>query len=162
VARRIGGDVTALDDALNQAVARLRKELPAGVTLTPVYQQAPLIEAATGSVRDAILVGALLSAMGIFSFLPRFRAALIAALCIPASLLSACAVLYIFHGSLNLMSLGGMAIAVGLVIDDAVVVVEAIHRELVAGRPPREAAELGVSRLAGPVFSSTLTTVVVF
>jgi CzcA family heavy metal efflux pump len=162
VARRIGGDVTALDAALDAEVARLRATMPPGVTLTPVYQQAPLIEAATGAVRDAILIGALLSALVMFAFLRDLRATLLAAVTIPASLLCACVVLYVFHGSLNLMSLGGMAIAVGLVIDDAVVVVEAIHRELDAGRSPREAAELGVARLAGPVLSSTITTVVVF
>lgn len=162
VARRIGGDVTSLDSALDAELQRLRKEMPPGVTLTPVYQQAPLIADATAAVRDAILVGALLSALVIFVFLRDPRATLLAAITIPASLLCACAVLLVFHGSLNLMSLGGMAIAVGLVIDDAVVVVEAIHRELAAGRSPKEAAEVGVSRLAGPVFSSTITTVVVF
>ncbi len=162
VARRIGGDVVSLDRALDLELERLRGELPPGVTLTAVYQQAPLIKAATGSVRDAILLGALLSAIVIFLFLRDARSTLLAALTIPSSLLAACAVVYVFHGSLNLMSLGGMAIAVGLVIDDAVVVVEAIHREISSGRPPREAAEIGVSSLAGPIFSSTITTVVVF
>jgi CzcA family heavy metal efflux pump len=162
VARRIGGDVTSLDDGLEKAVARLQKEMPPGIRLVPVYQQAPLIEAATGAVRDAILIGALLSALVIFAFLRSLRATLIAAVTIPSSLLAACAVLLWFRGSLNLMSLGGMAIAVGLVIDDAVVVIEAIHRELALGKTPLEAAQLGVSRLAGPVLSSTVTTVVVF
>jgi CzcA family heavy metal efflux pump len=162
VARRIGGDVTSLDEALSAAVKQLARELPAGVTLTPVYQQAPLIEDATAAVRDAILLGALLSAGVIFLFLRGLRATLVAAVTIPASLLIACAVLLAFKSSLNLMSLGGMAIAVGLVIDDAVVVVEAIHRELAAGKSAREAAAHGVSRLGGPVLASTLTTVVVF
>jgi CzcA family heavy metal efflux pump len=162
VSRRIGGDVISLDDALSAAVANLRREMPPGVTLTPVYQQASLISDATSAVRDAILLGALLSAAVIFFFLRGVRATLVAAVAIPASLLIACGALLLCRGSLNLMSLGGMAIAVGLVIDDAVVVVEAIHRELAAGKSPREAAALGVSRLGGPVFSSTLTTVVVF
>jgi CzcA family heavy metal efflux pump len=162
IPRRIGGDVVSLDAAVMAELQRMRKELPPGVTITPVYQQAPLIHAATGAVRDAILVGALLSALVIFFFLRDLRATLIAAVTIPASLLAACTVIQIFHGSLNVMSLGGMAIAVGLVIDDAVVVIEAIHRELMAGLPPREAAARGVSQLAGPVLSSTITTVVVF
>ena len=68
VARRIGGDVPTLDAALDAEVQRLRRALPTGVSLTPVYQQAPLIRAATGSVRDAILLGALLSAAVIFFF----------------------------------------------------------------------------------------------
>ncbi|HZS35377.1 MAG TPA: efflux RND transporter permease subunit [Polyangia bacterium] len=162
VARRIGGDVIALDGELRAALGQLEKELPTGVTLTPVYQQARLIGDATGAVRDAILLGALLSAIVLFAFLRDARATLVAALAIPSSLVAACAVLLLFHGSLNLMSLGGLAIAVGLVIDDAVVVVEAIHRELGQGRAPRAAALAGVELLVGPVISSTVTTVVVF
>ncbi len=162
VARRIGGDVVTLDADLRRALDQLQREVPPGVVLTPVYEQASLIGAATGAVRDAILVGALLSALVMLLFLRDWRATLIAALAIPSSLVAACAVIHVFHGSLNLMSLGGMAIAVGLVIDDAVVVVEAIHRELAAGRAPREAAAAGVGALAGPVVSSTVTTVVVF
>jgi CzcA family heavy metal efflux pump len=162
VARRIGADVIALNRALARAVERLQAEMPPGVRLVPVYDQAPLIGGATGAVRDAILIGSLLSALVLLLFLRDGRATLLAALVIPASLLSACVVLYAFHGSLNLMSLGGMAIAVGLVIDDAVVVVEAIHRELVRGQAPSTAARAGTAQLAGPVISSTVTTVVVF
>ena len=95
-------------------------------------------------------------------FLRSPRATLVAALAIPSSLAAACAVIRMTGGSLNLMSLGGLAIAVGLVIDDAVVVVEAIHRALAAGLSPRDAAAAGTSELAGPVISSTVTTVVVF
>ncbi len=162
VARRIGGDVITLDAALEAEVARLRKSLPPGVSITPVYEQANLISDATSAVRDAILVGIALSVLVLLLFLRSLRATLVAALAVPSSLVAACAVIALFHGSLNLMSLGGMAIAVGLVIDDAVVVVEAIHRELSSGAPPRLAAEAGVTLLAGPVLSSTLTTVVVF
>src|SRR5262249_31810617 len=113
-------------------------------------------------VGDASRVGALLSAVVMLLFLRSSRAALVATLAIPASLAAACAVIRVTGGSLNLMSLGGLAIAVGLVIDDAVVVVEAIHRALAAGHAPRAAAAMGTQQLAGPVFSSTLTTVVVF
>ncbi len=162
VARRIGGDVVSLDAGLRAALAKLRQEVPTGVVLTPVYEQATLIGAATAAVRDAILLGALLSAIVMLIFLRSPRATLVAALAIPASLAAACAVIRVSGGSLNLMSLGGLAIAVGLVIDDAVVVVEAIHRALDAGLTPREAAAAGTSELAGPVISSTLTTVVVF
>jgi multidrug efflux pump subunit AcrB len=162
VARRIGGDVVALDRALGAALDDLRAQVPTGVVLTPVYEQATLIGAATAAVRDAILVGALLSMIVMLLFLRSPRATLIAALAIPSSLAAACAVIRVTGGSLNLMSLGGLAIAVGLVIDDAVVVVEAIHRALQSGLAPREAAAAGTRALAGPVVSSTLTTVVVF
>lgn len=162
VARRVGGDVVALDAGLRAALAQLARQVPTGVTLTPVYEQATLVGDATAAVRDAILLGAALSALVMLLFLRSARATLIAALAIPSSLLAACALIYLAHGSLNLMSLGGLAIAVGLVIDDAVVVVEAIDRELACGKSPRAAAQAGTAQLAGPVVSSTLTTVVVF
>ena len=162
IARRIGGDVVALDAGLRETLDRLRKEVPTGVLLTPLYEQATLIAAATGAVRDAILLGALLSAIVMLIFLRSPRTTLVAAMAIPSSLVAACAVILVCGGSLNLMSLGGLAIAVGLVIDDAVVIVEAIHRELAAGKSPAAAAAAGTTLLAGPVISSTLTTVVVF
>jgi CzcA family heavy metal efflux pump len=162
VARRIGGDVVGLDAALAAAITRLQAELPPGVTLSPVYQQAPLIAAATGAVRDAIVLGGLFAALVLLYFLRDGRATLVAVLVIPVSLVAACAVVYLTRGSLNVMSLGGLAIAVGLVIDDAVVVVEAIHRELAAGRTKEVAAEVAISKVGGPVLSSTVTTVVVF
>ena len=162
VARRIGADLLSLDAALSRTVAELATKLPPGVHLTPVYRQAEIVGAATDAVRDAILLGSALAAIVMLLFLRDGRATLVGALAIPSSLLAACAAIRVTHGSLNLMSLGGMAIAVGLVIDDAVVMVEAIHRELGAGRPPREAAEVAVGRLIGPVLSSTITTVVVF
>ena len=162
ISRRIGGDVVALDAALDAEVARLRKRLPLGVSLTPVYQQAVLVKTATNAVRDAILLGAALSALVVLVFLRDARATLVSALVIPASLLCACGALYARHGSLDLMSLGGMAIAVGLVIDDAVVVIEAIQRERRRGLPPVEAVRAALDGLTGPIVSSTLTTVVVF
>src|SRR6185503_16917545 len=110
VARRIGGDVISLDQALEAEVARLRPTLPPGVSLTPVYEQATLIADATGAVRDAILIGLGLAVLVLLLFLRSARATLVAALAVPSSLLAACAVIALFHGSLNLMSLGGMAI----------------------------------------------------
>ena len=162
VARRIGGDAVSLDKAVDEVVERLRKQVPPGVVLEPVYRQATLIGAATGSVRDAILLGALLAVLVLLFFLRDLRATLVAALVLPVTLAATLAGMAIVGESLNLMSLGGMAIAIGLVIDDAVVVVEAIHRELERGASPIVAAERGVDLLAGPVVSSTLTTLVVF
>jgi CzcA family heavy metal efflux pump len=162
VARRIGGDVVTLDRDLARALEQLRGEVPRGVVLTPVYEQADVIAAATGAVRDAILLGTLLSSLVLLIFLRSARATLVAAISIPASLVAACVVIRLTRGSLNLMSLGGLAIAVGLVIDDAVVVVEAIFRARAAGKSARDAAAEGTSLLAGPIVSSTLTTIVVF
>lgn len=162
VARRVGGDVVSLNAALLSAVDKLRKTLPAGVHLTPVYDQSGIIADATSAVRDAILLGALLSALVIFFFLRNWRATLLAAIVIPSSLAAACAVLFGLGQSLNLMSLGGLAIAVGLVIDDAVVIIEGVERRVAEGVSAKLAAQQTIASLALPVITSTLTTVVVF
>lgn len=162
VARRIGGDAVALNQQLTQEVSRLQTEMPVGVFLTPVYDQATLIGSATQAVGEAIVLGMILSSLVLLLFLRDSRATLISMLSIPASLLAACAAIYLCHDSFNLMSLGGMAIATGLVIDDAVVVIEAIYRQRALGVSVAVATEQGVDALFSPVVSSTVTTVVVF
>src|SRR6185295_4686971 len=116
---------------------------------------------AIGSVRDAILVGGALAVLVLFAFLRRWRVTLIAALTLPLTVVSTFLFMHLAGESINLMSMGGLAVAIGLVIDDAVVVVENIHRRL--GRGEGATAVLdATSELVAPVVGSTLTTVVVF
>ena len=147
VARRIGGDVVTLDAGARR---RARRAAPAGADRRGARRRSTSRRRSSATrpaaVRDAILLGALLSAIVMLLFLRSPRATLIAALAIPSSLAAACAVIRVSGGSLNLMSLGGLAIAVGLVIDDAVVVVEAIHRALGAGLSPRDGRRRGHAR----------------
>ncbi|HEX5062805.1 MAG TPA: efflux RND transporter permease subunit, partial [Kofleriaceae bacterium] len=130
--------------------------------IEPVYDQATLVDESLASVRDAILIGILLSLIVIAISLRDWRAGLIAALPVPITLLGTFAVMRAFGMTLNLMSLGGLAISIGLVVDDAIVVTEGIVRRLEEGHTPAEAAELGTSDMLGPVIGTTLTTVVVF
>ncbi|MBS2023929.1 MAG: efflux RND transporter permease subunit [Deltaproteobacteria bacterium] len=162
IARRASGDVVRLDAAVKTRLAELRPSLPPGVTLRPVYEQADFVVQAEEGVRDAVVFGALCSLIVLAIFLREWRSTLLAALSLPLTLGATLLVLALLHQTLNLMSLGGLAIAVGLVIDDAVVVVEAVHRHLEAGLGPREAAARGTEELFWPVVGTTLTTVVVF
>ena len=162
VARRPGGDALALAAAVWARLEELRAALPPGVTITPVYVQSEFIADGVRGVRDAVLFGALFAVLVLAAFLRDWRATLVAASSLPLTLGATLLVLAALGQTLNLMSLGGLAIAVGLVIDDAVVVVEAIHRHLESGVSPVEAAQRGTDELFWPVVGTTLTTVVVF
>ena len=162
VARRASGDILALDEAVRARLAELGPSLPPGLELKPVYQQAQFVADAVRGVRDAVLFGALFAVLVLALFLRDLRATLVAAASLPLTLGATLLVLRGLGETLNLMSLGGLAVAVGLVIDDAVVIVEAVHRHLEAGLAPAEAAQRGTEELLWPVVGTTATTVVVF
>jgi multidrug efflux pump subunit AcrB len=162
VARRASGDILALDAAVRKRLAELAPSLPPGITVRPVYEQAKFVAEGVAGVRDAVLFGALFAVMVLALFLRDLRATLVAAASLPLTLGATLLVLRFFGETLNLMSLGGLAVAVGLVIDDAVVIVEAVHKHLEAGLAPSEAARRGTEELFWPVVGTTATTVVVF
>ncbi|MEO8196653.1 MAG: efflux RND transporter permease subunit, partial [Thermoanaerobaculia bacterium] len=136
--------------------------LPPGLRLVSVYDQGQLVGEALTGIRDAILLGLLLTMIVLALFLRDFRTGLLASLSLPATLLGTLAVMHWTRQSLNLMSLGGLAIAIGLVIDDAVVVVEAVVARRERGESNRAALAGALADVAAPVVGTTLTTVVVF
>jgi CzcA family heavy metal efflux pump len=144
--------------AVNDALA----SFPPGVRVTPVYDQAALVDESMRSVRDAILVGIGLCVAVIALFLRDLRAGLAAALAVPLTLGITFLPLAVAGQSLNLMSMGGLAVAIGLVIDDAIVVVEAIRRRLERGEPAAAAARGGARDLLAALVGTTITTVIVF
>src|SRR5262249_28721958 len=114
------------------------------------------------SVSEAIVIGSVLAVFVLLAFLRDWRATFVAATALPLTIVGTFAILHGLNGTINLMSMGGLAIAIGLVIDDAIVVVENISRHLAAGESPTTAADRGTNELVGAVVGSTLTTVVVF
>jgi CzcA family heavy metal efflux pump len=164
VARLPGASTPGVVEGVQDALANLRRHdtLPADVEVSPVYDQADLVDESIASVRDAILVGIALSLLVIALALRDWRAGLIAALPVPLTLLGTFAVMRWVGVTLNLMSLGGLAIAIGLVVDDAIVVTEGIVRRLEDGHPVDEAVELGTHDMFAAVIGTTFTTVVVF
>jgi len=160
ISRMEGASTPAVADAALAAAASL--DLPAGVHLDPVYDQASLVNTAIGSVRDAIAVGIVLCVLVLAIALRDWRAGLIAGATVPLTLAITFGAMYLGGQTLNLMSLGGMAVAIGLVVDDAIVVVEAIARHREEGKSGPEASREGVAELLYPVIGRTLTTVVVF
>lgn len=137
--------------------------LPPSVTVTPFYDQSELVKGAANAVRDAILIGAVLAGLVLFLFLRSPRLMAITALTLPAVLAATCLILFALGMHFDMMTLGGMAAAVGLVVDDAVVMLEHVMRRMQEGKsadPPSllaAAAEMGK-----PLFGSTGATIVVF
>jgi CzcA family heavy metal efflux pump len=162
VARQIRGNILAVADGAWTALAQYRPSLPPSVRLQVVYDLAEFVRNAVASVRDAILIGAFLAVLVLVAFLRDWRVTAIAAISLPLTMIGTFFVLRLTGGTVNLMSLGGLAIAIGLVIDDAIVVVENIHRHRALGEPVAVAAEKGTRELLAAVIGSTLTTVVVF
>jgi CzcA family heavy metal efflux pump len=162
ITRQIGGNTVAIADSVERAAATLRATLPRGVTLKAVYDQATLVREATKSVRDAMLIGAALAVCILFVFLRRARITAISAASIPLTLAITVFVMWLVGQTFNLMTLGAMAIAIGLVIDDAVVITENIVRHLGFTADRSLAIREAVQELLLPVTTSTITTVVVF
>ena len=159
ISQQIGANVLSIKRGVDEAVAALGKTLPAGLHVTRVYDLAEFVSSAIANVRDAILIGGVLAVMVLLLFLRNVRLTVIAALTLPLAVVPTFFFMKIAGASVNLMSMGGLAVAIGLVIDDAVVVVESIHRQAEAGAG---AAADAVAELIAPLTSSTLTSVVVF
>nr|MBA2628217.1 efflux RND transporter permease subunit [Gemmatimonadales bacterium] len=164
IARQPNGNTLGLQAAVQAAMDSIRPLLPASVRLEAVYDQAALVRESIRSVRDAMLIGAALAVIVLLLFLGEWRTTFAAALSLPLTVAITFLGLLLAGDSLNLMSLGGLAVAIGIIIDDAVVVVENIERRL-AMHPdarPIDVIRSGTDEILGPVASSTITTVVVF
>jgi CzcA family heavy metal efflux pump len=159
VAQQIGANILNLKAGVDGVLAGLTNVLPSGIRISRVYDLAEFVEESIASVRDAILIGGCLAIVVLLVFLRDWRLTMIAAVTLPMAVIPTFVFMWLFGGTINLMSMGGLAVAIGLVIDDAVVVVENIHRR--AGEGGSSVVD-AVQQLLAPLVSSTLTTVVVF
>ena len=162
VNRQPDSNTLAVADEVHQQIQSLSAGLPPGVHLEPFYDQSTIVRDSISSVRDAVLLGILLSVAILILFLRDWGASIIAGMVIPTTLLLTCIALRFFGQSFNLMTLGGLAAAVGLVIDDAIVVLENIvlHRD--AGQNRFQAISGALREMAVPLVGSTITPIVVF
>ena len=156
-------DSNTLDVAnqVHQALDEIRKTLPPGIEVQPFYDQSIIVGESIKSVRDAILLGLLLASVILVVFLHDWGTSVVAGLVIPVTVLVTFVVLKLLGQTFNLMTLGGLAAAVGLVIDDAIVVVENIvlHRD--AGQGRLQAIRSALGEITVPLVGSTVTPVVV-
>ncbi len=162
ITRQPSGNTVAVANGVAAEVAQLQSKLPPGVHLEPFYDQSELVRESILSVRDAILIGLVLACIILFLFLHDWTSSLVAGLVIPVTVAVTILFLRITGQSFNLMTLGGLAAAIGLVIDDAIVVVEniAVHRE--AGESRIGSVRKAIHEISRPLFFSTITPVIVF
>ncbi len=162
ITRQPDANTVAVAEGVRKEIAALHSVLPSGTTMSTFYNQSTLIGEAIGSVRDAVLIGAVLAVVILLLFLGNLRATLVTAIIIPATVLITFLLMRLAGLTLNLMTLGALAVGIGLVIDDAIVVVENVFRHLSHGESRLHAIQLAANEIATPMISSTLTTVVVF
>ncbi len=160
--RQPDSNTVSVADEVHQKLADLRRTLPSGVSVQPFYDQSALVSDSIKSVRDAILIGVILAAIILVLFLRDWGTSVVAGLVIPVTVAVTFIALRAMGQSFNLMTLGGLAAAVGLVIDDAIVVVENIvlHRD--AGQSRAEAIRSAIREIRVPLVGSTITPIVVF
>jgi CzcA family heavy metal efflux pump len=162
VSRQPDSNTVDVANEVHAEIARLRQSLPPGIQLQPFYDQSEIVTESIKSVRDAILIGIVLASLIMVLFLRDWGASIVAVLVIPVTVLVTFIALKLLNQSFNLMTLGGLAAAVGLVIDDAIVVVEnvSLHRD--AGQDRLEAIRRALSEITTPLVFSTITPIVVF
>ncbi len=148
-------------EELSGHVKKLREALP-GYEFTMLQNQATFIDNAISEVEETALIGVLLAVFILYIFLRRFETTAIISIAIPISIIATFNLMYFNGLTINIMTLGGLALGAGMLVDNAIVVMENIFRNLEGGRGIREAAIDGTSQVAGAITASTLTTIVVF
>lgn len=148
-------------DAVTRQLATIEQALP-GYRFEVISNQGTFINNAIGEVKSSAVLGIVLAVIILFVFLRRFGTTLIVSLAIPISIVATFNLMFFNHLTLNIMTLGGLALGAGMLVDNAIVVIESIFRNQEKGLTVREAAITGTSEVGGAVMASTLTTIVVF
>src|SRR4029077_13932315 len=160
--RQPEGNTVAVADAAAAELNQIRQTLPSGVKVQTFYDQSILVSDSISSVRDAILIGLILAAIILVLFLRDWGSPLVAGLVIPATIGITLIAMRLLGQGFNLMTLGGLAAAVGLVIDDAIVVVENIVMHRDSGQSRAEAIRSALREIRVPLVGSTIAPIVVF
>ena len=162
VQKQSGANTVQVTEKVLEKLGELKKNLPADVNIVVARDFADFIKGSIGNLRDALYLGGFLVILVIFLFLRNVRAGLIVACSIPTSLIIAFFLLYMGGYTLNMISVSSLAIAMGMVVDAAIVVLDNIYRHREKGERAQEAAIFGASEVGKAITASTLTTVVIF
>ncbi|MEW6686668.1 MAG: efflux RND transporter permease subunit [Candidatus Edwardsbacteria bacterium] len=162
VQKETDANTVQVADRVKKLLSQINRELPSGVELVTVFDLSEMIGNSINALKRSALEGGILAFVIIFLFLLRFRPTFVVSLSIPLSILVAFVCMYFSKMTLNIMTLGGLVLALGRLVDDSIVVMENIFRHLRLEKGAKEAAVEGTSEVATAVMSSTLVTVVVF
>ncbi|MBC7104415.1 MAG: efflux RND transporter permease subunit [Firmicutes bacterium] len=162
VQKQSGANTVEVVRRVKDALGQLGGELPGNIRYLPVLDQSTIIEASIRDLTRNLLAGSLLAVAVIYFFLRNWRATVVISLSIPVAVIAAFCMLYFGGQTLNMISLGGLTLGVGMMVDDSIVVLENIYRHRQEGLAPFAAAVSGAKEVTGAVIASTLTTVAVF
>jgi len=162
VNKRSGANVAAVGKKVKQEVARLAANLPQGIRFTPVMDQDDMVRRVTSNTGNTAWQGGLLAVLLIFLFLRNWRPTLIISLSMPLSVITTFIGLYFAGYTFNIMTLAGLALGVGMLVDNSIVVIENTFRHLEQGEQVDQASVVGASEVGMAITASTLTTVIVF
>jgi CzcA family heavy metal efflux pump len=162
VNRQPDANTVAVVDEVQKTLRSMRGQIPSDVHVAAYYDQSLLVRDSIRSVRDSIIIGLLLSVVILYAFLRNWSTTFVAILVIPVTILVTFLAMWLAQLSFDLMTLGGVAAAIGLVIDDAIVVVENIYTHMKSGQNRRAAVQSAVAEITAPIIGSTITPVVVF
>lgn len=162
IRRQPDGNTVQVAKLVHDEIEAIKKTLPKGIDVQPFYDQSEIVQASIDSVRDAILIGVILACIIMVLFLRDWGTSLVAGLVIPATIAITLIAIRVTGQSFNLMTLGGLAAAVGLIIDDAIVVVENIVMHRDRGQSRADAIRSALSEITKPLIGSTVTPIVVF
>ncbi|MGX5728891.1 efflux RND transporter permease subunit [Pseudoxanthomonas beigongshangi] len=157
-----GANALDIRDAVVEKMAEIRKKLPPGVEITSVYDTTVFVRDSIKSVITTLLEATLLVVLVVILFLQTWRASIIPLLAVPVSVVGTFAVLYLLGYSINTLTLFGLVLAIGIVVDDAIVVVENVERHIEEGATPLEAAHLAMKEVSGPIIAIALVLCAVF
>ena len=157
-----GANALEIRDAVVEQMAEIRQALPPGVEITSVYDTTVFVRDSIRSVISTLLEATLLVVLVVILFLQTWRASVIPLLAVPVSVVGTFAVLYLLGFSINTLTLFGLVLAIGIVVDDAIVVVENVERHIEHGASPLEAAHLAMREVSGPIIAIALVLCAVF
>ena len=162
VQKQSDANTVKVSDAVIKELEEIKKQLPGNITIKTAFDQAEFIRAAINRVVNNGYIGAMLAVLVLFLFLRSIRSTLIIGTAIPISIIATFILIYFSGLTLNMLSLGGLALGIGMMVDSAIVILENIYRHRQEGYGRIEAAKLGASEVGTAVMASTLTTVAVF
>ncbi|MBU0759186.1 MAG: efflux RND transporter permease subunit [Candidatus Omnitrophica bacterium] len=162
VQKQAGVNTMRVAQNVRDKLVQIKRDLPPGMEVNIVYDQSIFIKKSIRGVMDAAIQGGILAFLVLFVFLRNIKASLIVAFSMPMSIMVAFSLMYFNGITLNMLSLGGLALGVGMLVDNAIVVIENIYSHLQKKKDIKEASKSGASEMSGAIFSSTLTTVAVF
>jgi multidrug efflux pump len=152
----------AISDNVRATMAELKKNMPEGIDFEIIYDPTQFVRASIEAVVHTLLEAVALVVLVVIVFLQTWRASIIPLLAVPVSIIGTFAVMYVFGFSINALSLFGLVLAIGIVVDDAIVVVENVERNIEEGLSPRDAAYRAMSEVSGPIVAIALVLIAVF